>query len=151
MRFFATLAVGLAAAVNAATALAAPGITATPDSFGSGQTVTVDGAGFAPSVSVGVWFDANDNVLQDSNEPSAVAQTDSSGAFSGVTLLVKSSPGQHFIRAGNPAVARASVSIGTCWFMDEGCFIDGRQTRIARCSMRATRMLPRATTSATPG
>ena len=107
-------------------ALAAPAITATPNSFGSGQTVVVDGTGFAAGQDVNVWFDGNNDVLQGTDEPSAVAHADSSGAFSGVSLVVRASEGGYFIRAGSPAVALAHVALGSCLF--QICVVNGNQT-----------------------
>lgn len=123
-----SFAVFVGAAGGAQRALAAvPLINAAPTSFGSGQTVDLIGTGFDPNASVNVWFDANRDTHQGSNEQSIVAHTDASGDFSNVKLVVKGTPGKYFIRAGaDPGVALTEVTIGTCWFQD--CFINGQDT-----------------------
>jgi hypothetical protein len=123
---------GVAAAVT-------PSITVTPTTFGAGQIVTVNGTGFAPAITVNVWFDFNGNLLRDGSETSTAVVTDANGSFSGVTLTVqpesvflgihKVSPGAYFIRAEGPAatIASASINVGTCWIQDQGCTINGLQ------------------------
>jgi hypothetical protein len=124
---------------NGVAAAVTPSITVTPNSFGAGQTISVDGTGFAPGITVNVWFDFNGNLLRDGGEAATTAVSSPSGTFSGASLtvspetttlgIVKTSPGAYFIRAEGPAatIASASVTVGTCWIQDEGCTINGQQ------------------------
>lgn len=115
----------LAGAIGVGAAVA-QSLTVAPTSFGSGQTITISGTGFSAGGAVTVWFDSDgDNVL-DAGEPSTAVTANGSGAFSGATLVAKGSPGTYRVQAGNPAVASASVTIGTCWFQE--CTINGAVT-----------------------
>ena len=62
-------------------------------SFGSGQTITVSGTGFAPGVAVRVWFDSNGDSVLNPGESSNIAGVNGRGAFSGATLLPVGNPG----------------------------------------------------------
>ena len=124
---FATVVVMVGAAGVVQSALATPVITATPSSFGSGQTVTVAGTGFAADQVVNVWFDGNGNTVQDSSEPSDSRTATAAGVFSGASFVAKGYEGSYFVRAGTPADnAFSDVHIGSCWFND--CFINGQDT-----------------------
>lgn len=118
----------LAGAVGGSRNALAELINVTPASFGSGQIVMVTGTGFAPGATINVWFDGNNNAVQDASEPSDVATADASGAFFGASVVVKGAQGDYFVRAGTPAaVALAGVHIDSCLFNDE-CAINGAQT-----------------------
>lgn len=106
----------------------------TPVKFGSGTTVTVTGYGFAPHTNLQVWFDANNNNMQDAAETPASVTSDGNGGFS-TTLLVKNGPGTYGVQAGpfttpailgNNVAASIPVEISTCQFQE--CFIDDADT-----------------------
>jgi hypothetical protein len=111
----------------AAAATGSPSITADPQTFGSGQIVSVKGQGFAPGQTVHIWYDGNGNVVQDPDEPSTVSTADAAGFFSGAQFTLHGPPQEAFIRAGTPAaVAQFSITVGSCWMND--CFINGNDT-----------------------
>ena len=122
---FGSVIVGVAAPALAST----PSISATPSSFGSGQNVVVSGDGFAPNVSVSVWFDGNGNGSLDSGEPSTSMTTTGSGSFVAPSITVLASPGQWTIRAEDVSanIASTQISVGSCWIQDLGCTINGAQ------------------------
>jgi hypothetical protein len=98
-----------------------------PYRFGSGTTLTVTGAGFAPGAPVNVWFDRNNNSALDAGEAATSTTASASGAFS-ATVKASALPGDYFVRAGPSTTATTStaVQIATCWFQE--CFIDGADT-----------------------
>jgi outer membrane protein assembly factor BamB len=83
-------AIAVAALVMAAPATAAPGVTFTPLVASPTIAVTVSGAGFAANEGIDVFFDTTDVAL---------AGTDSTGAFGGITIHVPvdAVPGTHWI------------------------------------------------------
>lgn len=114
-------------------ASATPSLTVSPDTFPSGQHVTITGTGFTPNTDVTVWFDSNGDGASGlvepfgAHEPSDLVHTDSSGAFSD-PMTVISNPGAHTVRAGTPPdgtphFAEADVTIGKCLFQE--CTING--------------------------
>jgi hypothetical protein len=105
-------------------------MTTSPYKFGSGSTLVVTGAGFAPGSSVFVWFDSSDAVTDsalDNGDITASAIIDPSGAFS-TTIKINAPPGNYFMRAGpfTTATVSSAVQVATCLFQE--CVIDGVDT-----------------------
>ena len=114
----ATIMIALIVMVSAPTALGATlSVTATPDIGPPTGTIQVSGSGFPATAAVDIYFDTTDLAL---------AVTNASGAFSGISLQVPGAavPGTHWISAvvGNEKptfiLVGNAVELGFLWRLE---------------------------------